>query len=67
MEESIKHSIEENLYSEEEKEQLFMELAIKDTIMGMKRADLFSAEEQDRWKLKLLIELIRYENKKGNE
>mgnify|MGYP003302951981 CR=1 FL=1 len=67
MEESIKHSIEENLYSEEEKEQLFMELAIKDTIMGMKRANLFSAEEQDRWKLKLLIELIRYENKKGNE
>lgn len=67
MEESIKCSIKENLYSEEEKEQLFMELAIKDTIMGMKREHLFSAEEQDRWKLKLLVELVRYENKKGNK
>lgn len=45
----------------------FLENTQKDTIMGVAKKDLFSEEEKERWKLKLLTELIRYENKKGNK
>ena len=60
----VKKFVEKLFAAELEK---FIKMSVKDTIMGIKREDLFLAEEKDRWKLKLLVELIRYENKKGNE
>ncbi len=39
----------------------------KDTVMGFPKADLLGSEEVKRLKLKLLIMLIRYDNKNGRE
>lgn len=39
----------------------------KDTVMGFKKTELITAEEEKKLKLKLLIKLIRYDNKKDRE
>lgn len=37
----------------------------KDTVMGISKDEVLSEEEIERYKLQLLISMIRYENKKG--
>ena len=39
----------------------------KDTVMGFKKTELITREEEKKLKLKLLIKLIRYDNKRDRE
>ena len=55
----------ERLFSTEIEQTLGM--TSKEVIMGIPKKELLTKEEQERWKLKLLVEWIRYQNKKGTK
>jgi len=46
---------------------LYIQTKKRDSVMGFPKTSLLNCEEEEKLKLKLLIKMIRYDNKKGRE